>query len=384
MSCGITVCDLKKNYRHVEAVRGVSFEIGHGQVLGLIGPSGCGKSTVAKALAGLTKPDGGEATVRGRLGFASQDPYSSLCPGMRVRDIVAEPLIFRRERVGHEEAVREAFSQVRLDFDKLSNRLPHELSGGERQRVAIARALIAAGGVLILDEPASMLDYDTKLEIADVLRDLVKNFDHAVLLISHDIGFVRDIATHIAVMRDGLIVEAGGADEVFRNPQRRLTKTLLSVSLDLGGYLSGDTAPTKRIGGIFMKVILLLFLSIFMLAACGAGDSEPYILEPVRITAQQAEEMIADGGVIILDVRTQDEFNSGHIEDAVLLPLDQLREQIEAVAPDLHQTILIYCRSGNRSATAARELIDLGYTSVYDFGGIIDWPGKIVVPSPVT
>jgi len=237
MSCGITVRDLKKNYRHVEAVRGVSFEIGHGQALGLIGPSGCGKSTIAKTLAGLLKPDGGEAAVRGRLGFVSQDPYSSLCPVMRVGDIVVEPLIFRRERTGRVEAVREAFSQVRLDYDKLSGRLPHELSGGERQRVAIARALIAAGGVLILDEPASMLDYDVRLEVADILRGLIKSSDHAVLLISHDIGFVRDIATHIAVMRDGLIIESGGVDEVCRSPQSELTEMLVSASLDLGAFL---------------------------------------------------------------------------------------------------------------------------------------------------
>ena len=129
-----------------------------------------------------------------------------------------------------------------------------------------------------------------------------------------------------------------------------------------------------------MKAVLLLLLPMLILAACGAGET--YTPEPVRITAEQAQDMIAEGGVIVLDVRTPDEFNSGHIENAVLLPLNELHELIGIVAPDLSQTLLVYCRSGSRSASAARELVDLGYTSVYDFGGIIDWPGEIVMPSP--
>jgi len=243
LSCGIHVHDLKKSYRAksyktVEAVRGVSFDIGHGDVLGLIGPSGCGKTTIACAIAGLLTPDSGTAGVTGRLGFVSQDPYSSLCPVMRVCDIVAEPLVFRKQ-TKDAEVVRDALAQVGLDYDTLKNRLPHELSGGQRQRVAVARALVASGGVLILDEPVSMLDYDVKADIAAILRSLV---DYAVLLISHDIGFVRDLATHIAVMDNGLIVESGAPEEICENPQNMLTKKLVLASLDLKAYLKSIEA----------------------------------------------------------------------------------------------------------------------------------------------
>jgi len=229
-----------RRFKTVEAVRGVSFELGHGDVFGLIGPSGCGKSTIARTLAGLLKPDSGEIEVRGRLGFVSQDPYSSLSPVMRAHAIVAEPLIFRglRRRSGDcAQAVRDVFSKVRLDYDSYWDRLPSELSGGERQRLAIARALIGDVGVLILDEPVSMLDFDVKIEIMDILRELAVNHDYAVLLISHDIGFVRDICTRVAVMESGLIIEEGTPEQICLNPQNELTKKLVLASLDLNAYM---------------------------------------------------------------------------------------------------------------------------------------------------
>ena len=243
MSCGITVWNMNKKYRPnsraaeiVEAVKSVSFEITHGEVFGLIGPSGCCKSTIARAIAGLIKPDSGEASFSGRLGFVSQDPYSSLSPVMRVGKIIAEPLKFSEKKYSG-EAVREAMLKVRLDYDTFKDRLPRELSGGERQRVSVARALIASSGVLILDEPVSMLDYDVKLEITDILRDLVADSDYAILLISHDISFVRSLATHIAVMRQGVIIEEGVPDKIYSSPQEDLTKKLILASSDLQGYL---------------------------------------------------------------------------------------------------------------------------------------------------
>ena len=223
-----------------EAVRGVSFELGHGDVFGLIGPSGCGKSTIARILAGLTDADSGVAELRGLLGFVSQDPYSALSPVMRVEAIIAEPLIFCgkaknvRSCAGHVQHVME---HVRLDYDKYRQRLPSELSGGERQRVAIARALIMQPGVLILDEPVSMLDYDVKLEIQEILCELAAEHDYAILLISHDIGFVRKLCTRIAVMESGLIIEEGSPEEVCAAPKCELTKKLVRASLDLKGYL---------------------------------------------------------------------------------------------------------------------------------------------------
>jgi len=214
----------------------VSFTISPGQVLGLIGPSGCGKSTIAKLITGLIRPDSGVVETAGWPGFVSQDPYSALSPVMKIRDIVAEPLQWRK---GSKDVniVRHAMDRVRLDFDKFKDRLPSELSGGERQRVSIARALIATSGTMILDEPVSMLDYDVKQEITDILCDLVADSNYAVLLISHDIGFVRDIASHIAVMEQGLIIEEGTPREICSNPQEELTKKLVLAALDLKTYL---------------------------------------------------------------------------------------------------------------------------------------------------
>lgn len=248
MSCGIEVVNLKKSYistslgrkKRVDAVRGVSFSLGHGDVFGIIGPSGCGKSTIAKTLAGLLRPDEGQALVRGRLGFVSQNPYSSLSPVMRVHDIVSEPLSFNPEfaaRKDKADMVRNALKKVRLDYDVYKNRFPSELSGGERQRVAIARALIAEPGVLILDEPVSMLDYDVKLEVIDILRDLSANSDYAVLVISHDIGFVQKLCTWIAVMNKGQIIEDGSVIDICENPKQELTKNLVRAALDLKAYL---------------------------------------------------------------------------------------------------------------------------------------------------
>jgi ABC-type glutathione transport system ATPase component len=129
-------------------------------------------------------------------------------------------------------------SRVRLDYDEFKDRLPGELSGGQRQRVAIARALIADPGVLILDEPTSMLDYDVKVEIMDILRHLAANNDYAILLISHDIGFIRDICTYISVMECGQIIEEGNPDEIYNSPKKELTKKLVLASQDLQKYFA--------------------------------------------------------------------------------------------------------------------------------------------------
>ena len=241
----INVRDLKKSFypkcrssEVIRAVRGISFTIGPGEVLGLIGPSGCGKSTVARLIAGLIQPEAGAVETTGRLGFVSQDPYSAISPVMRVGDIVAEPLRWRKNKSAEDLTdVSTALGKVGLDYDQFKNRLPRELSGGERQRVALSRALIAAEGVLILDEPVSMLDYAVKLEINDILRGLIVDSGCAVLLISHDISFVRDMATHVAVMQEGLIIETGSPDQICGNPQQELTKKLVLASTDLKTYL---------------------------------------------------------------------------------------------------------------------------------------------------
>ena len=130
-----------------------------------------------------------------------------------------------------------------------------------------------------------------------------------------------------------------------------------------------------------MNSIIAVFLLFF--SACGSAEpAEPELIElgPVRITSQQAKEMIEEFDVIILDVRTPEEFAGGHIENAVLIPVNELEYLIFDVIENKDQTLLIYCRSGNRSHHAAWTLADLGFTSVYDFGGILTWEGVIVTP----
>ncbi|MCL2401908.1 MAG: rhodanese-like domain-containing protein [Oscillospiraceae bacterium] len=129
-----------------------------------------------------------------------------------------------------------------------------------------------------------------------------------------------------------------------------------------------------------MKNLIPIILVLLMLSGCGSRDEPAETSAPMRISHAEALEMIEQGDVIILDVRSLSEFMEGHIENAVSLPLEQIGNYAESAIPDKDQTILVYCRSGNRSRTASYELIALGYTRVYDFGGINGWPGSIVVP----
>lgn len=125
-----------------------------------------------------------------------------------------------------------------------------------------------------------------------------------------------------------------------------------------------------------MKPILtfvLIVLLLFIFTSC--GSDEPSEVTYKKITAEAAKELMdSDDTLFIVDVRTQEEYDTGHIPNAILLPLDTLADKASEVLPDKEQRLLIYCRSGNRSATAAKQLIEMGYTEVYDFGGIIDWP----------
>ena len=132
-----------------------------------------------------------------------------------------------------------------------------------------------------------------------------------------------------------------------------------------------------------MKILILIITALLSLSGCVPPDEavETPTPAPVRISHEEALEMIDRGNnVVIVDVRSLSEFMEGHIENAVSLPLYQIQDQAGDVITDKDQTILVYCRSGNRSRTASYELIALGYTSVYDFGGINDWPGTVVVP----
>jgi peptide/nickel transport system ATP-binding protein len=231
--------------RDLRAVNGVSLTIRSGEALGIVGESGCGKSTLARMLLGLLAPSAGEIFVAGRpvasLGARAlarcvqpvfQDPYSSLNPRRTISAIIAAPLVVHR--MG-DAAQRRAEVERLMDLVGLPPRLyrsyPGQLSGGQRQRVAIARALIMRPKMVICDEPTSALDVSVQSQILNLLGDLQQTFGLTYILISHNLAVVEHIATRVAVMYLGRIVEENETEALFRTPRHPYTKALLASVL---------------------------------------------------------------------------------------------------------------------------------------------------------
>jgi oligopeptide/dipeptide ABC transporter ATP-binding protein len=230
--------------RRVRAVDGVTLDWRPGEVLGLVGESGCGKSTLARALLGLVPPAAGSisldgAEVRDRAGLREvrrrvqmifQDPYQTLNPRMRVRAIVAEPLVIAGvPKAEHAERVARALSDVGLDPEGHAARYPHQLSGGQRQRVAIAAALVLEPEGLICDEPVSMLDVSVRAQVLEVLMGLREQRGLALLFITHDLSLAWALCDRIAVMYLGRVVEHGSALDVIERPSHPYTQALVAA-----------------------------------------------------------------------------------------------------------------------------------------------------------
>jgi ABC-type oligopeptide transport system ATPase subunit len=231
----------------IRAVDDVSLEIHAGETLGLVGESGSGKSTLGRLALRLIEPTSGsiyfegeyllDATPRAMrrlrrdMQIIFQDPFASLDPRLRVEDIIGEPIIVH-EKVNasaRKQRVAELLRAVGLDASAMP-RFPHEFSGGQRQRIGIARALALKPKFIVADEPVSALDVSVGAQIVNLLAQLQREFGLTYLFISHSMPVVRYLATRIAVMYRGKIVEIGETEQITERPAQAYTKSLLAAT----------------------------------------------------------------------------------------------------------------------------------------------------------
>ena len=240
---------LQRTVGWVRAVDGVSFTVEQGKTLSLVGESGAGKTTTAKMLLLLERLTSGSILFQGkdlsqftrsqlkteyrpRVQSVQQNPWSSMNPRMRVRDIIAEPLVVNTKRSKKEirNRVLELLDQVGLSSDHAGH-YPHEFSGGQRQRIAVARALALNPSLVVLDEPVSALDVSIRAQIMNLLKDLQVKYNLSYLVIAHNLATVRYMSHSVAIMYLGQIVEYGEAEKLFERPLHPYTRALISASL---------------------------------------------------------------------------------------------------------------------------------------------------------
>ncbi len=250
----ITAGMLRKVVGHIKACDGVTIELHQGETLGVVGESGSGKSTLGRAILRLISSEG-PITFMGHelqglrfkemrpfrhdMQIVFQDPYGSLSPRLSVSEIIKEGLkVHHPDMPEHERDARvvQALNDVGLD-PATRFRFPHEFSGGQRQRIAVARAIVLEPTFIVLDEPTSALDMVIQSQMVDLLRSLQKRRNLTYLFISHDLRVVAALASHLIVMRQGKVVEAGAAADLFKNPKSDYTRALFAAAFNL------ETAP---------------------------------------------------------------------------------------------------------------------------------------------
>jgi peptide/nickel transport system ATP-binding protein len=231
--------------RRLRALVDVDLAIEKGDVLGLVGESGSGKSTLGKMLLGLLMPDAGQIRIAGadvgqierrqlarKIQPVFQDPYSSLNPKKTIASIIALPLDVLGIGTANERRARAIAILDRVGLrSRYADAYPNELSGGQRQRVAIARALVVEPEIVLLDEPTSALDVSVQSQILNLLMDLRSDFNLTYVFISHNLAVIEHIATQVAVMYLGRIVESAERDAIFRAPRHPYTRALLASVL---------------------------------------------------------------------------------------------------------------------------------------------------------
>ncbi len=252
----LTINNLHTGFRvkdtYFNAVDGVSIHLKKNEILAIVGESGCGKSTLATSIIGLHDPNNTKISgeiqfkglnlakladdklnnVRGNdIGMIFQDPLSALNPLMRIGDQIAEALMYHTKLSKTERSHRviELLNQVGIPKpERVVRQFPHQLSGGMRQRVIIAIAISCKPSIIIADEPTTALDVTIQAQILDLLKDLQAETESGIILITHDLGVVAEVADRVAVMYAGQVIEEAPVDELFSNPVHPYTRSLLN------------------------------------------------------------------------------------------------------------------------------------------------------------